>query len=61
MWDGQQCNGNEGPCCIHSKMPWFIKALNETTNEDNEIRMCGSEDPSTDEDTPVDIIEVYIR
>ena len=61
LWDGQQCNGNEGPCCIHPKMPWFIKALNETTNEDIEIRMCGSEDPSTDEDTPLDIIEVYIR
>ena len=61
LWDGQQCNGNEGPCCTNPNMPWFIKALNETTTEDIELRMCGSEDPSNDEDTPLDIIELYIR
>ena len=61
LWDGQQCNGNEGPCCTNPKMPWFIKTFNETTTEDIELRMCGSEDPSNDEDTPLDIIELYIR
>ena len=60
LWDGQQCDGNEGPCCTNPKMPWFIKALNETTTENIELRMCGSENPS-DEDTPLDIIELYIR
>ena len=40
LWDGQQCNGNEGPCCTNPKMPWFIKTLNETTTEDIELRMC---------------------
>ena len=25
LWDGQLCNGNEGPCCTNPKMPWFIK------------------------------------
>ena len=29
LWDGQQCDGNEGPCCTNTKMPWFIKTLNE--------------------------------
>ena len=61
LWDGQQCNGNEGPCCTNPKMPWFIKTLNETTTEDIELKMCGSENPSKDEDTPLDIIELYIR
>ena len=61
LWDGQQCNGNEGPCCTNPKMPWFIKALNETTTEDIELRMCGSENPFNNEDTPLDIIELYIR
>ena len=60
LWDGQECNGNEGPCCTNPKMPWFIKTLSETTTEDIELRMCGSED-SDDEDTPIDIIELYIR
>ena len=60
LWDGHQCGGLEGPCCINPKMPWFIKTLNETTTQDIEFRVCGSEDPST-EDVPVDIIEIYIH
>ena len=61
LCDGQQCNGNEGPCCTNPKMPWFIKDINETTTEDIELRTCGSENPSNDEDTPLEIIELYIR
>ena len=49
LWDGQQCGGLEGPCCTNPKMPWFIKTLNETTSEDIELRMCGSENPSNNE------------
>ena len=60
LWDGQQCNGNEGPCCTNPKMPWFIKSLNETTTEDIELRVCGNQGRN-DEDTPLDIIELYIR
>ena len=60
LWDGHQCGGLEGPCCINPKMPWFIKTLNETTNQDIEVRVCGSENPSN-EDVPVDIIKIYIR
>ena len=60
LWDGQQCNGNKGPCCTNPKMPWFIKSLNETTTEDIELRVCGNQG-GIDEDTPLDIIELYIR
>ena len=60
LWDGQQCNGNEGPCCTNPNMPWFIKSLNETTTEDIELRVCGNQG-GIDEDTPLDIIELYIR
>ena len=60
LWDGQQCGGNEGPCYTNPKMPWFIKTLNETTTEDIELRVCGSESPNN-EDTPVDIIELYVQ
>ena len=35
LWDGEQCDGNEGPSCTNSKMPWFIKkTFNETTTDD---------------------------
>ena len=60
LWDGQQCNGNEGPCCTNPKMPWFIKTLNETTTEDIELRVCASQGYN-DEDIPLDIIELYVR
>ena len=59
IWDGQQCGGLEGPCCTNPKMPWFIKTLNETTTEDIELRMMGSEG-TDNEDTPIDILELYI-
>ena len=60
LWDGQQCDGNEGPCCTNPKMPWFIKTLSEITTEDIELRVCGNQ-VYPDEDTPLDIIELYIR
>ena len=60
LWDGQQCNGTKGPCCTNSKMPWFIKSLNGSTVEDVEVRVCGSQG-GNNEDTPLDIIEFYIR
>ena len=60
LWDGQQCGGLEGPCCTNSKMPWFIKTLNETTTEDIELRVMADEGTSN-EDTPLHIIELYIR
>ena len=40
-------------------MPWFIKTLNETTTEDIELRMMGSEG-TNNEDILIDILELYI-
>ena len=50
----------EGPCCTNHKMPWFIKTLNETTTEDIQLKMCGSEHHSS-EDSRLDIIKLYIQ
>ena len=59
LWDGQQCVGAEAPCCTHPNMPWFIKTLNETTTENIELRICGC-DYTNDEDTPLELIELFI-
>ena len=59
LWDGKQCNADEGQCCTNPKMPWFIKTLNETTIEDIELRVCANEG-YINEDTPLDVIEVYV-
>ena len=61
LWDGQQCPGEEAPCCTHpNNMPWFNKTLSETTTEDIELRVCGDQD-ITDEDTPLEVIELFVR
>ena len=60
LWDGQQCPGEEAPCCTHPNMPWFNKTLNETTTEDIELRVCGGQ-KVTDEDTLLQVIELFVR
>ena len=61
LWDGQQCTSLEEPCCSHPNMPWFIKTLSETTTENIELRLCGDDSPTGDEDVLLELIELYIR
>ena len=61
LWDGKGCRGNEHPCCTNPNQPWFNKALNAITNEEIELRVCGNQGPTGDEDTPLEVIELYIR
>ena len=60
LWDGQQCNGGEPPCCTHPNMPWFIKTLYATTTEDIELRLCNYY-VNFNTDTPLDIIEIFVQ
>ena len=60
LWDGQQCPGEEAPCCTHPNMPWFNKTLSETTTEDIELRVCGDQGINF-EDTPLELIELFVR
>jgi len=57
LWDGQGGELNSPPGVT---APWFCKQLPQTTTDDIEIRICGYS-ATTDEDTPVEIIELYIR
>ena len=57
LWDGQEC---EGQCCSNGKSPpWFTVQLSNTTLDDIEVRICGDE-RTRNEDTPVELIEIYI-
>ena len=63
LWDGQGCGSP--PCCELTSppgvtAPWFCKQLPQATTNDIEARICGDEDTSN-EDTPVEHIELYIR
>ena len=61
LWDGQQCTSLEGPCCTQSNMPWFNKTLSETTTENIELRLCGDDSPTADEDVLLELIELYVK
>ena len=60
LWDGKDCDGDEGECCTPSNMPWFSKSLCEITTEYIEVRSCTNQD-ILDEDTPLELLELYVR
>ena len=60
LWDGQQCDGVEAPCCTQPNMPWFTKTFNETTTEDIQLRLCNNEGIS-DEETLLQFIALYVH
>ena len=59
LWDGQQCDGVEAPCCTHPNMPWFIKTLGETTTKEIQLRLCIDE-LTISEETLLQLIELYV-
>ena len=61
LWDGQGCA--TPPCCaltFSPGAPWFCKQLPQATTDDIEVRICRDEAVSN-EDTPVEIVDIYIR
>ena len=59
LWDGQECWGTS-TCCGFNNPPWFCKQLPQPTTDDIELRICGDDDISN-KDTPIEIVEMYIR
>ncbi|XP_064388427.1 uncharacterized protein LOC135336519 [Halichondria panicea] len=59
LWDGQGCGGNS-TCCEFNNPPWFCKQLPQPTTDDIEMRICADQ-ALLDEDTPIEIIEMYVR
>ena len=58
LWDGAGC-GPLNDCCVLNNPPWFLKLLAFPTADDIEMRLCRS--IADYEDTPVEIIEIYIQ
>ena len=56
LWDGQQCE-SEGTCC--STAPWFTVDLFNSTTDSIEVRICADSTPA--EDTPINLLELYIQ
>ena len=63
LWDGQGCGSSS--CCELSyplgvTPPWFCKQLPQATTDDIEVRICRDENHGN-EDTPIELIEIYIQ
>ena len=59
LWDGQGCGGNS-TCCSFNNPPWFCKQLPQPTTDDIELRLCADQEIAN-EDTPLEIVEIYIK
>ena len=59
LWEGKGCSPTNF-CCSDSGMPWFCKTLPEPTVDYIEVRNCHNA-PSSNEDTAISLIELYVR
>jgi hypothetical protein len=60
LWDGEQCS-HEGTCCTGTNTPpWFSVNLGSPTIDDIEVRIMGSES-TTNEDTPIELLDIYVQ
>ena len=60
LWDGQDCGSNP-TCCTYNNPPWFCKQLPQATTDDIEIRICARSGLVENEDTPIELIEIYVQ
>ncbi len=61
MWDGEGCGPtNQYPCCQFNSPPWFCKELPQPTTDNIEVRVC-SDQGLSNEDTLIDLIELYVQ
>uniref|UniRef100_A0A1X7UU48 Fibrinogen C-terminal domain-containing protein n=1 Tax=Amphimedon queenslandica TaxID=400682 RepID=A0A1X7UU48_AMPQE len=62
LWDGQGCGSNEAACCNVTGIPWFHRDYGSTTTTDYiELRVCATGNALTDEDSPVNFYEIYVK
>ena len=59
LWDGQGCGPNSS-CCTFNSPPWFNVTLSSPTTDDIEVRICENQG-SNDIDTPIQLIELYVK
>ena len=57
LWDGAGC-GPQSTCCSFNNPPWFYKQLPQPTTDSIEMRLCRN-DPVSNEDVVIEIIELY--
>ena len=59
LWDGQNCSSTS-TCCQFNNPPWFTKNLPSATADDIELRIC-TNGRITDDDIPIELVELYVQ
>ena len=59
LWDGQGC-GPTSSCCTFNSPPWFNVQLSSPTTNNIEVRICGNQEIGN-EDTPIQLMELYVK
>ena len=59
LWDNDANCPSNATCCAPHSGPWFNTTLTAPTTEDIEIQICGDE-KTANEDTPLELIEIYV-
>ena len=60
LWEGvTNCVGST-TCCTDHAGPWFHTALDLPSLQDIEVRICADQH-TNNEDTPVELVEIYVR
>ena len=59
LWDGQGC-GPTNACCTFNSPLWFTVQLSSLTTDNIEVRICG-EEGNGNEDTPIQLMELYVK
>ena len=63
LWDAMDCNHKESSCCLATQQlshfpPWFMKTLDEETDEYIEVRLC---DPYHFFGSTLELIEIFVK
>ena len=59
LWDGWGC-GPTSSCCTFNSPPWFNVQLSNHTTDSIEVRICSDQEIGN-EDTPIQLIELYVK
>ena len=57
LWDGENC---EGACCDFNDPPFFCTSSSEPTTDDIEVAICAHQE-LLNEDTPIELIEIFVQ
>ena len=60
LWDGEGCESNS-TCCEFNNPPWFCKQLPQPTTNDIELRLCKAFPIRSEDDTPFELVDIFIK